>query len=93
MRLQDPLRRVYLRATEYRDLPSPTLFIEDDGDWCLDWDLDPHHTVSVSISATGQIRWAAYIKGIGTHGSFHVDEWGDDNNELDTALNHLNNVD
>ncbi len=66
--------------------PSPEVYLEEDGDVCLDW-AQGETTVSISISPIGRIGWAALTAEEGKgHGHFFLPDWS---NELDTFLKLL----
>lgn len=79
--MNDLVREVFERATALRDLPSPEVCIEEDGDFCFDWD-----GVSLSVRPDGRIAWAALIGDYKSHGSFQWPAWAE---ELDHALSRL----
>lgn len=81
----DFIRKFLVRANEFRDIPSPEVRIEEDGDICFDW-LEGGCDLSASVSETGRVAWSAIIKDYRNHGVFQLPEWSD---EFDKALSKL----
>jgi hypothetical protein len=50
------------------DAPAPEILLEEDGDFCLDWQLD-NGVLSVSISSDGGIAWAYHDGKDSEHGT------------------------
>jgi hypothetical protein len=57
---QDALRNTYqLLESLIADIPAPSIGAEPDGDFTLEWHHSPRQTLSVSVSAEGDLHYSA----------------------------------
>lgn len=84
-----PLKTVLLGIQQRWNLEAPECVVEEDGELGLDWSLSKNAAVSLSISDTGRVSYAALIGEFKCHGTFIAGEWPD---EIHTVFDMLTRV-
>jgi hypothetical protein len=67
---QEVLRNTYVLLESLPlGFPPPSIGAEPDGDLTLEWHCSPVRTLSVSVTAHGELYWAALLGSSRAHGS------------------------
>lgn len=69
------------------DVESPTIFYEEDGSVCLDWNIDKHRALSLSVSPSLRLSYAWVIGDY--HGSWAEEFTGEFSDLLLSKLKDL----
>lgn len=64
-------------------VPAPEVSVDPDGEVSIDWQRDPRRSLSMSIDATGTLRYASIV---GSSENFGLEPWRD---EIPESVFHL----